>query len=320
MSRKASNVISVIGLTALIVISSATPLWSQNVLQRKIDSFFKIASSAELKVRDQVESAKDSIAAMGVDAVPILVNKLDTQSARERLVVIQILKRIGSPAVPHLVRSLKNPDGLIVQRVCWALGDIGDSAAVDPLIGVTVHRKWQVREEALGALGDIGVSRTYDAVLAGFDDPIGQVRKAAVVAAGKIGRPQAAPPLVQMMGDQFYGARLSAIQSLLMLDTTVVVSTIAEVLETGNPIVGNLGCRVLGEIGSDPAIELLLNQTLSDNPERRSHSAVALIKADPEDNCGYRQGIIDRETDRLVRLKIESAIYLVENAQKESLK
>ena len=279
-----------------------------------------IASSAELIVRDQVEPAKDSIAAIGVDAVPILVDKLDTQSARERLTVIHILKRIGSPAVPHLVRSLKNPDGLIVQRVCWALGDISDSAAVDPLIEVTVHRRWQVREQALGALGDIGVSRSYDAVLAGFDDPIGQVRKAAVVAAGKIGSAQAARSLVQMMGDQFYGARLSAVKSLLMLDTTVVLSAIAESLETGNTMVGNLGCRVLSEIGTDPAIELLLNQTLSDNPQRRAHAAVALIKADPLDNCGYRQRILDRETDRLVRLKIESAIYSAENAKKESLK
>ena len=189
MSRKASNVISVIGLTALIVLLSATPVSSQSALKRKIDSFFKVASSAELKVRDQVEPAKDSIAAIGADAVPILVDKLDTKSARERMVVIQILKRIGSPAVPHLVRSLKNPDGLIVQRVCWALGDIGDSSAVDPLIEVTAHRRWQVRDEDFGALGDIGVMRSYDAVLVGFDDPIGQVRKAAVVAVGKIGWP-----------------------------------------------------------------------------------------------------------------------------------
>ena len=123
-----------------------------------------------------------------------------------------------------------------------------------------------------------------------------------------------------MMGDQFYGARLSAVNSLLMLDTTVVLSAIAESLESGNTMIGDLGGRVLGEIGTDPAIELLLNQTRSDNPQRRAHAAVALIGADPHDNCGYRQSIIDRETDRLVRLKIESAIYTVNNAQKESLK
>ncbi|MCK4460786.1 MAG: HEAT repeat domain-containing protein, partial [candidate division Zixibacteria bacterium] len=105
-------------------------------VHKKFDSLFIIASSGGVQFREMVEPAKDSIAAMGEDVVPWLIDKFTTKSARDRWTIIHVLKRIGSPAVPYLVRALKRSDGLVVQRVCWALGDIADSAAVDPLVEV----------------------------------------------------------------------------------------------------------------------------------------------------------------------------------------
>jgi hypothetical protein len=35
---------------------------------------------------------------------------------------------------------------------------------------------------------------------------------------------------------------------------------------------------------------------------------VALFAADPDDRCQYHQEILERETDRFVRLKMESAL------------
>jgi len=314
------NVILTAVLSAYIVTAMAGTVRSQEALRRKVDALFMIASSAELKVRDQVEPAKDSIAAMGVNVVPILVDKLDTKSARDRWTVIQILKKIGSPAVPYLIRSLKNPNGLIVERVCWALGDIGDSSAVDALMEVTSHQRWQVRDEAFGALGDIGSRRADEVVRFGLSDPVGQVRKAAVVAMGKISSDEFARPLVGMLGDNFYGARLSAVEALLMLDTAAVVDAIADSVESYNSLVGDLGCHVLGRLGTDRALEILMPQTRADAYSRRAQAAVAVIQADPHDNCGYRQAILEKETDLLVLLKIHSAIYSAQNARQESEK
>lgn len=298
-----------IGCAFVFLLSAAGTAQAQQALKKKIDSLFVIASSAELISRDQVEPAKDSIAALGADAVPILVDKLTTKSARERLTVIHILERIGSPAVPHLVRSLKLADGLVVQRVCWALGDIGDSAAVEPLMEVSNHARWQVRDQALGALGDIGDSRAGEVVLAGMSDEVGQVRKAAVVAAGKMGYNEAIPMLVHMLGDQFYGARLTAVEALLALDTQAVISAITDSLNSPTKTVGHLACQVLGRIGSDHAFDLLFAQAHSPDSERRAHAAVALAYADPADNCGFRDSIMIRETDPYVLMKIESAVY-----------
>ena len=60
----------------LSFVSKCSYAAAETELKRKVDSLFVIASSGEVKYRDMVEPAKDSIAAIGADAVPILVDKL----------------------------------------------------------------------------------------------------------------------------------------------------------------------------------------------------------------------------------------------------
>lgn len=306
--------ITILGLA--LGLPSASIL-AQSDLQHKVDSLFVIASSGDIKYRDSTQPAIDAIAALGAPAVPLLVDKFTTKSARERWTVIWILEKIGSEAVPYLITSLQRPDGLVVQRVCWALGDIGDTSSVLALMAICRHDRWQVRDQAVGALGKIGDVRAADIVLRAVYDSIGQVRKAAVVACGALKVGEAIGGLTHALGDSFYGARLEALNSLRKLDTTLVLESVTDSIHSDDPLVGNLICQLLGEYGSDEAIEILLNQVLnSSSAARRAHAAVALVNADPEDNCGYRAVILERETDRLARLKIESAILSLSHESK----
>jgi HEAT repeat protein len=284
---------------------------AQSQLERQIDSMFVIASSGRLAYRGLTEPALDAIAALGVDAVPHLIDKFTTQSPRERWTVIWILQRIGSPAVPDLLRALGRDNDLVVKRVCWALGDIGDTAAVEGLVNVSSHASWWVRDEAIGALGDIGDRRAAPAIIKAMTDSIGQVRKSAAVAAGRLKLDESAGQLLHLLGDDFYGARMTAIGSLSQLDTALLIELAADSVNSANKLLGNLLCRLLGEIGTDAAIEILMTQVASPDPDRRAHAGVALAKADPLDNCDYRRLYLDEETDRLVRLKIESQITAV---------
>jgi len=305
---------TVVKALSLVLICSLVPIHAESDLQHKVDSLFVIASSGELRYRDMTQPAIDSIAALGVSAVPLLVDKFTTKSARERWTVIWILRKIGSDAVPYLVSSLNRSDGLVVQRICWALGDIKDTTAVIPLMSVLEHKRWQVREQAVGALGKIGDSRAADAVMRVLYDSVGQVRKAAVVACGALAVQESIVGLVHTLNDQFYGARLEVANSLLKLDTTMVMEVLVDSIKSEKQMIGNLICQLLGEYGTDEAIEILLNQVLnSPDATRRAHAAVALIKADPQDNCDYRTTILERETDRLTRLKIESTISDLQN-------
>ncbi len=288
---------------------------AQSALERKVDSLFVIASSGSIKYRDLVDPAKDSIAALGADAVPLLIEKFTTKSARERWAVIHVLQRIGAPAVPDLLAALNGEDDLIVQRVCWALGDIKDTAAVEGLLAVRVHERWQVRDQAIGALGKIGDDRAVDAVMEAMTDTIGQVRKSAAVAAGRLTIAASVEELAHMLGDDFYGARMSAFNSLLKLDTSSVTKVVADSLSSETELLGHLACRLLGQLATAETIDLLHAQMYSPSPSRRAQAAVALVQADPNDNCGYRKVFLSQETDRFVLLKVHSALAAIPDEQ-----
>jgi HEAT repeat protein len=306
-------IVRILAATILVVATISSTVAAKSGFERKLDSLFVIASSGEIRYQSMREPAMDSIAAYGVNAVPFLIEKFTTKSAGERWTIIWIFQRIGSPAVPQLLEALKRPDELVVQRVAWALGDIKDSSAVDGLIGVCKHSCWQVRDEAIGALGRIGSSRASLTVREALQDSIGQVRKSAVVSCGQLKVVDATAELVHALGDDFYGARLAAITALLQLDTPRVVATIADSIESANPLVGHLGCRLLGRIGSEQAVALLITQAESIDLERRAHAAVALAKADPEDHSAFRQKYLEAEPDRLARLKVESVLRPVQH-------
>ncbi|MEW6052059.1 MAG: HEAT repeat domain-containing protein [Candidatus Zixiibacteriota bacterium] len=301
----------VIGAASLVVIFHVVlslPAAAQRPPQNRVDSLFLIASSGEVKFREMVQPAIDSLAAMGAEAMPVLVAKLNTKSARDRVTLMQIVKKMGKPATPFLVTALKQADGLAVERACMGLGEVLDSAAVPALNDITAHKRWQVREQALGALGKIKDSRAEDVVVQRLSDSIGLVRKSAAVACGQLRMNGAIHMLVHMLGDDFYGARLSAAAALCSLDTATVVQAVVDSLESPNPQAGNLGCELLGKLGTEPAQEALLYQTQAKDPSRRAHAALGLLQADPSDRCGYQETYFMLESDRLVRLKIESAI------------
>ncbi|RME27246.1 MAG: HEAT repeat domain-containing protein, partial [Candidatus Zixiibacteriota bacterium] len=282
-------------------------VYAQPSLKHKTDSLFIIASSGEVQYRDQNEPAMDAIAALGAPAVPYLIDKFTTKSARERWTVIWILQRIGSAAVPDLVKALGGDDPLVVRRIAWALGDIKDTASVLPLMQVATHDDWAVREQVIGALGKIGDKRADDVVMAALTDSIGQVRKAAAVACGKLSIIESVPALLHQLGDSFYGARMTAEEALLTLDTGIVVREVMDSVRSADPLVGNLACDLLGRLATPEAENILIEQISSPDPLRRAHAAVALAAIDPDDNCGVMEQYLAHEPDRLTRLKVISA-------------
>jgi HEAT repeat protein len=303
-------VIAIATLTLLSCIGIAVDRAEAEIsdLQRKIDSLFIIASSGEVRYRDQNEPAMDSIAALGRPAVPYLIDKFVTRSARERWTIIWTLTRIGTQAVPDLILALQRPNGLIAERVAYTLGDIKDASAVPPLMEVCSHQRWQVRDEALGALGKIGDRQAAPTIETGLKDRIGQVRKSAAVSCGKLKLSDAGEALVNMFDDPFYGARMSAMEAVVKFDTIRVMDLLDQAMTAHDPEIGNQACRLLGELGTDSALRTLRGQLDSPSPERRLYAALGLVRADPIDNCGFRHLFFNESTDRLARLKIESAI------------
>lgn len=276
-------------------------------LSRKVDSLFIVASTGEIKYKDLVQPAKDSLAAIGADAVPFLIDKLDTKSAGERVALMEIFKKIGKPAIPDLVKALKRENGLVVERVASALGEIADSSAAPGLISVAKHHRWQVREQSIGSLGKCKDQRGDSAVASALLDTIGQVRKSAAVSAGQLHLNGSIRNLVHMLDDDFYGARMCALETMLTLDTAKVIAAIADSLVSSNARIGDRGCMVLGRLHNAKANDLLMMETKSEDANRRMHAGLALITSDPQDSCGLEKLFLDKEADPVVRLKLQSA-------------
>ena len=295
-------------LAILLVVMIAPGAAAKSDFERTLDSLFVVASSMEIMYQNMRDSAMDVIASHGVNAVPYLIEKFETNSSWDRWTIIWIFQRIGSPAVPLLLEALKRPDDLVVQRVAWVLGDIKDSSAVDGLMGVCGHSCWQVRDEAVASLGRIGSAKAAETVRAALQDTIGQVRKSAVVSCGQLKVTAAVRELVHALGDDFYGARLTAVTSLLQLDTAAVMAALADSLESADEGIGHMACRALGKIGNEEALGLLSGQLDSRDPLRRTHAALALTQADPKDECGFLAKYLEQETDRLARLQVQSAL------------
>jgi HEAT repeat protein len=310
-----SKVIVAYFALAILVLTSGTGSAAVSLTDKKVDSLFAIASSGSVKFKDMVQPAIDSTAAMGAAAVPRLLEKLNTKSPRERVTLQQMLKKIGAPAIPGLLASLNLGDGLSVERAAYSLGDIGDSSALGGLLAASRHTRWQVREQVIGSLGRLHSHRADSTVMAALSDTIPLVRKSAAVACGQLKTEASIPQLVHLLGDTFYGARMPASLALLNLDTTVVIRTIADSVNSENVILGNLGCWVLGQMHRQDATDLLVAQTKSGNPQRRAHAACALVDADPRGTTLYAEYYRKTETDSLALMKFESALNAVRDAQ-----
>ncbi len=274
---------------------------------KKVDSLFIIASSGELKFRDLVAPAIDSIAAIGAAAVPRLVEKYDTQDARERLTINNILVKIGRPAVPYLLESLllENPEQ--VSRICFTLGEIKESSAVAGLIKVAGRPDWWIRSESAAAIGKIGDSSGNQTVMNLLLDTVETVRKSAAVSAGQLKIEGAIPTLVHMLGDAFYGARFCASEALIKFGDAAV-GAISDSMNNPDTLLGNLGCATLGMIGSDSAMGVLVGQLQSEFPIRRTVAVKAILLSNSPLACGYIELMKSSETDPFVLFYINQVI------------
>ncbi len=276
-------------------------------LEKRIDSIFVIASSAELKYRDMVEPAKDSIAAIGAEAVPRLVELFKSNTAREKRSVEQILKKIGHEAMPYLRKSLLLDDYRQVSRISYTIGEMKDSSAVADLINTASHENWQVRSSCAGALGKIGDKSADETITLLLTDSIETVRQAAAVAAGRLLIETAIEKLVHMLGDDFYGPRMCAAEALVKIGHESI-KPIIDSLDSENSMVGDLGCSTLGNIGGNLAALGVGSQMKSENQARRILAVKAVLQSNSSLACGLVELLKETETDPVVLFYIDKTL------------
>lgn len=124
---------------------------------------------------------------------------------------------LGTPAVEPLVATLKDCK-FWCRDAAIALGQLGDTRAVEPLIIALKNPGIYVREEAAKALGKLGDRRAVQPLIDALEDPDSDVRNAAAFSLGKIGDAKAIDPLIAAMKNREWGERDHLVDALDILD------------------------------------------------------------------------------------------------------
>jgi len=105
---------------------------------------------------------------------------------------------------------LVDPDDMVVEAACYAVGEVRDALAVPALSRIgSAHTDALCRESAVAALGAIGGLEGLPALLAALDDKP-QIRRRAVIALAAIDSPEAEAALTRCLKDRDWQVRQAA--------------------------------------------------------------------------------------------------------------
>ena len=248
-----------------------------------------IAQLADVSKRDR---AAQELVHIGGDAVPALIEALETRDAHLLPYYQQILARIPAAtpslikalqgahpmvrgrvaevftisrdrnAVPALLEALQREYFTVRSRAALALGRIGDPKAKQPLLEALKDGEDEVRRAACLALGFFKDPSTFDDITnVLLDDPKIAVRQSAARALGNTGHPAALPYLMEALHDSYWwyereyaaGDLLDAIEKM----GTAAVEPLIQALQDKEGTVRKFAATLLGKLGDPRAIEPL---------------------------------------------------------------
>jgi HEAT repeat protein len=248
-----------------------------------------IAQLGDVTKRDR---AVQDLIRLGNDAVPVLLEALQTKDVNLLPLYQQILARIPS-ATPLLIKTLTTAHPVIRGRVAevfainkdhnasmalldalqgeyftvrsraaLALGKIGDPKAIQPLLHLLKDPEDEVRIAACLALGLFKDPSTFDDITnVLLDDPKIEVRQAAARALGNTGHPAALPYLMEALHDSYwwYEREYAAGDLLLAIEKMggAAVGPLIEALRDKEGTVRKFAAILLGKIGDTRAMEPL---------------------------------------------------------------
>lgn len=131
-----------------------------------------------------------------------LIGELRTE-VRKRRKTATVLVRIGAPAVEPLIAVLRTESWQVRRHAARALGQIGDTRAVKPLISSLLRdRRREVRKAAARSLGQLRDARAAEPLISALRDRVLAVREAAIAALAGMGDSRVVPQLVDALNNR----------------------------------------------------------------------------------------------------------------------
>jgi HEAT repeat protein/energy-coupling factor transporter ATP-binding protein EcfA2 len=178
--------------------------------------------------------------------------------------VQEALVRLGAPAVMPLIARLGERDPNTLKIVVQALGEIKDSRALDPLLGLYAREKAaQVRASILGALAGQADPRAQDLLLRALHDKDPRLRIAAIETLGRLRDPGALNRLLPLLEAGPRRQRLAVIAAVGQIGDQRAVPALARHLDDREEEVSVKAAGALDDLG-DPRGRSSLKNFLND--------------------------------------------------------
>ncbi len=182
--------------------------------------------------------------------------------------------------VEGLIKALQNKRNVYVRMgAAAALGEMGDSKALDPLVHALKDPYRPVRDAATEALGKLGGdARGVEAFLDYVNNSNSIVREEGVSALGKIGHSSAVEPLIQILSDESFFVRQSAVTSLGKIGDARATEPLLPFLKDEDKDIREAAAQALGAIADSRAVESLVQTLKDESPRVRYEAAESLGK------------------------------------------
>ncbi|MGE5251657.1 MAG: HEAT repeat domain-containing protein [Bacteroidota bacterium] len=147
------------------------------------------------------DNAARELVRIGSDAIPALIEGLQSPDPALQSTLHEILKRMGPAAVPALAKTLQEAHPLHRATAAEILGILGERAAVPILLDALRGQYYTVRAAAASALGRIRDPRAKEPLVAALKDPEPPVRMTAVLALAAFRDPGTFPHMADLLLD-----------------------------------------------------------------------------------------------------------------------
>jgi len=191
------------------------------------------------------------------------------------------LGQIGNTrAVESLINTLNDEDYRVQHAAAFALGKIGDVRAIDPLITTLSDKDENMRISAADALGQIGDNRAVDPLITALKFDKGWlVRKNAALSLGRIGDVRAIDPLLIAFNNDEEIVRTSAATALGMFKSERAVDPLLELLINGDKNISNKQRKVAAQ----SLIYMYKAGTLDDKSKQKIVAVKGIITSSHDD-------------------------------------
>ncbi|MHA1720606.1 MAG: HEAT repeat domain-containing protein, partial [Promethearchaeota archaeon] len=217
-----------------------------------------------------------------------------------------------------LIDALEDKSEEVRINSIMALGQIGDSRAIDPIIERLID-SFPVQQMAILTLGKFGDKKIISPLKKLLSSPNPNIRRYAIISLGSLKSSEIIDSAIKLLDDEDPSVQRAAANSLMGIQDQQTVISFIDRLKDSNKEIRETACRALGNLGDESAVKGLLEALKDSEPEVREQAAHSLGLLGNSSATKHLITLLKKDKDPNVRATIALALGKIEGKGSHSL-